>query len=177
MCSARSLISRIIAVLAFLLVSIAYLPVSVSAQDWSAPRTVFVPTTGHTSDGLFLEVWRSDRDLLGDPVTEEFRPRAAFAGAGHADVVQYYEHLALIYLPDEESSKQVQALDLGRQALDEALAGGASQALERALERAICSPTGGPCANVVSTGHTLREPFLSYWQSGETATWLGTASN
>lgn len=167
------LVSRVIAVWALLLVSTALLPESVSAQDWSAPRTVFVPATGHTSDGLFLEVWRSDRDLLGDPVTEEFRPRSAFAGAGHDDVVQYYEHLALIYLPDEESDKQVQALDLGRQALDEALAGGGTQALKRALERAVCSPSAGPCANVVATGHTLREPFLSYWQSGETATWLG----
>jgi len=110
---------------------------------------------------------------LGDPVTEEFRPRSAFASVGHADVVQYYEHLALIYLPDEESGEQVQALDLGRQALDEAMAGGGSQALKRALERAVCSPSSSPCANIVATGHTLREPFLSYWQSGETATWLG----
>src|SRR5262245_13302210 len=166
-------LSRAIAVLSLLLISFAFLPGTASAQDWSAPRTVFVSTTGHTSDGLFLDVWRSARDVLGDPVTEEFRPRAAFAGAGHADVVQYYEHLALIYLPDEEAGQQVQALDLGRQALDEAVAAGGSQALKRALERAVCSPSAGPCANIVATGHTLREPFLSYWQSGETASWLG----
>src|SRR4051812_23099753 len=129
------LVSRLIAVWALLLISTAIYPIAVSAQEWSAPRTVFVSTTGHTSDGLFLDVWRSEQDLLGDPVTEEFRPRSAFASVGHADVVQYYEHLALIYLPDEESGEQVQALDLGRQALDEAMAGGGSQALKRALER------------------------------------------
>jgi hypothetical protein len=142
------------------------------AQGWSPPRTVYVPTTGHTADGLFLDVWRAERALLGDPVTEEFRPRTGFSTAGDADVVQYYEHLALIYLPEEE--RHVQALDLGRQALEDAMAGGASRSLQQALERMICSPgSAGGCATVVATGHTVRGPFLTYWQSGAVAEWLG----
>jgi lipoprotein-anchoring transpeptidase ErfK/SrfK len=167
------IVCRAIAVFALFVVSTSFVPGLASAQEWSAPRTVFVPTTGHTSDGLFLNVWRTDRDLVGDPVTEEFRLRTGYASVGHADIVQYYEHLALIYLPDQEPGSQVQALDLGRQALDEALTAGGSHALKRALERAVCSPAAAPCANVVATGHTLREPFLSYWQSGESSTWLG----
>ena len=53
-------------------------PLAASAQAWSAPRTVYVPTTGHTTDGLFLDLWRAERTLLGDPVTEEFRARTGF---------------------------------------------------------------------------------------------------
>src|SRR5690348_819158 len=72
-----------------------------SAQDWAPPRTVFVPETGHTSDGLFLDLWRNERALLGDPVTEEFKPRSGFSTVHGADTIQYYEHFALVYLPDE----------------------------------------------------------------------------
>jgi hypothetical protein len=148
-------------------------PLAAAAQDWSAPRTVFVPTTGHTTDGLFLDLWRAERALLGDPITEEFRARTGFTAAGHADVVQYYEHLALVYLPDEAPGEQVQALDLGRQALDDAVAAGTSRALDRALERAVCAPSSAVCATIVATGHTVRGTFLTFWQSGETARWFG----
>src|SRR5215217_678757 len=149
-------------------------PVTVSAQDWSAPRTVFVPSTGHTTDGLFLDVWRAEPDLLGDPVTEEVRRRTDFTAADDAGVVQYYENVALVYLPDEEPDNQVQLLDLGRQALEEAKAAGTSHALQRALERSVCAPAvAGTCGNVVASGHTVRGPFLERWQTGETARWLG----
>ena len=149
-------------------------PLTVSAQDWSAPRTVFVPSTGHTADGLFLDVWRQEQDLLGDPITEEIRPRTAFAAVADADVMQYYEYLALVYLPDEAPENQVQTLDLGRQALTESQEAGTSVALQQALERAVCSPISAiSCTTVVSSGHTVRTPFLEFWQEGETAAWLG----
>ncbi len=149
-------------------------PAGSSAQSWSAPRTVYVPSTGHTADGLFLDVWRTERALLGDPVTEEFRSRTGFTGTGDNDVVQYFENLALVYLPNEGPENQVQTLDLGRQSLDEARSKGTSRALDRALERAVCSPAGGAaCINVVASGHTVRGAFLTFWQTGETAVWLG----
>jgi hypothetical protein len=150
------------------------MPLGAAAQAWAAPRTVYVPTTGHTADGLFLDLWRAERALLGDPVTEEFRARTGFTSGGEANVVQYYEHLALVYLPDEAPGEQVQTLDLGRQALDDAVAAGATRALDRALERAVCAPAAGTeCATVVATGHTVRDPFLTFWRGGETARWLG----
>jgi hypothetical protein len=149
-------------------------PTTAVAQAWSAPRTVFVPTTGHTSDGLFLDLWRAERDLLGDPVTEEFRARTSFSAGGDADIIQYYEHLALVYLPNEEPGQQVQALDLGRQALETAKEAGPSVALQRALQRTVCAPTAAqPCATIVASGHTLRGAFLTYWQEGDAASWLG----
>ena len=149
-------------------------PITVTAQAWSAPRTVYVPSTGHTTDGLFLDFWRQERDVLGDPITEEIRPRTAFAAVADADVIQFYEHLALVYLPEEAPENQVQTLDLGRQALTESQEAGPSLALQQALERAVCSPTSASsCATVVSSGHTVRGPFLEFWQEGETAAWLG----
>lgn len=144
-----------------------------SAEDWSAPRTVFVPETGHTADGLFLDVWRSERALLGDPVTEEFRPRSGFNAGTGVDVVQFYEHLALVYVPDASPEEQVQALDLGQQALEQAKAAGISRALGRAMERAVCPPGGASCMNVVASGHTVRGPFQTYWSNGNAAFWLG----
>jgi hypothetical protein len=158
----------------FLILAALIVPLAASAQSWSAPRTVYVPTTGHTTDGLFLELWQAERGLLGDPVTEEFRSRTGFSAAGEADIVQYYEHLALVYLPDEAPGEQVQALDLGRQALAEAAAAGTSRALARAMERAVCAPSSSDsCANIVASGHTVREPFLTFWRTGETAIWIG----
>jgi hypothetical protein len=151
------------------------IPISASAQGWSPPRTVFVPSTGHTTDGLFLDLWRAEPDLLGDPVTEEIRRRTDFTASKDTGVVQYYENVALVYLPDEAPENRVQLLDLGRQALDEARTAGTSRALERALERSVCAPTSaGSCINVVSSGHTVRGPFLERWQTGETAKWLGS---
>jgi lipoprotein-anchoring transpeptidase ErfK/SrfK len=144
-----------------------------TAQEWAPPRTVFVPETGHTTDGLFLNLWREERALLGDPVTEEFKPRSGFSTVHGADTIQYYEHLALVYLPDEAPENQVQTLDLGRQALEAARKTGASNALSRALERTVCPPAGTGCLNVVSSGHTVREPFLTYWTTGAAASLLG----
>ena len=149
-------------------------PFSASAQGWSPPRTVFVPTTGHTTDGLFLDLWRAERELIGDPVTEEIHPRTNFTPTEDGGVVQYYENVALIYLPDEAPENQVQLVDLGRQALEEATTAGASRALDRAQERSVCAPAAaGACVNIVASGHTVRGPFLDRWQTGDTATWLG----
>ena len=97
-------------------------------------------------------------------------PRTNFAATKDGGVVQYYENVALIYLPDEAPENQVQLLDLGRQALEEARSAGASRALDRALERSVCAPaTAGACVTVVASGHTVRGPFLDRWQTGETA--------
>lgn len=145
-----------------------------SAQEWAPPRTVFVEETGHTADGLFLDLWRDERALLGDPVTEEFKPRSGFSTVHGADTIQYYEHLALVYLPDEAPEDQVQTLDLGRQALESARENGISNALGRSLERTVCPPAGTGCLNVVSSGHTVREPFLTYWTTGDAASLLGS---
>lgn len=157
-----------------LVLAFCFTPVTASAQDWSAPRTVFIPSTGHTIDGFFLDLWRAEPALLGDPVTEEIRRRTDFTNTGDTGIVQYYENVALVYQPDEAPENQVELLDLGRQALDDARTASVSHALDRALERSVCAPAlAGSCVNVVTSGHTVRGLFLERWQSGETAKWLG----
>jgi hypothetical protein len=168
-------VNRSLAAISIVLGLVAFLlPLTASAEGWSAPRTVYVETTGHTADGLFLDVWRQERALIGDPITEEFRPRTGYSAESGAGVIQYYEHMALVYLPDEALEDQVQTLDLGRQALDEAREAGISITLERSIERTVCSPGSADCENVVSTGHTVRGPFLAFWSEGENASWLGS---
>jgi hypothetical protein len=171
----RALNLQSLAAAAVVLALMAFLtPLSASAQDWSPPRTVFVPSTGHTTDGLFLDLWRAERELIGDPVTEEIHPRTNFTATKDGGVVQYYENVALVYLPDEAPENKVQLVDLGRQALEEARTAGASRALDRALERSVCAPVvAGACVNIVASGHTIRGPFLDRWQTGDTATWFG----
>ena len=152
----------------------ALLPARVGAEHWAPPRTVYVPSTGHTTDGLFLQAWRDHRALLGDPITEELAAKTGYANAPKAaQIVQYYENGALVYLPDEEPDAQVQTLDLGRQALDLALAARPPLALQRAARRTACSPSSTDCLGFAETGHTLRGFFRDSWEAGDGVRWLG----
>lgn len=148
-------------------------PTTVFASDWTPPRTVLVTETGHTVDGLFLDLWREERALLGDPITEEVQPGLRWSESSpESRVVQYYENAALVYLPDEESASQVQLLPLGRDALAEALASGPSLALSRAVERTVCTGSEADCTGFAATGHTLRGAFRTFWES-ESGSLLG----
>lgn len=154
-----------------LLLVLVVAPLSLSntavAEHWAPPRTVFVEETGHTTDGLFLKLWREQRALLGDPITEEMPSSLAWRGASqNGAIVQYYENVALIYLPDEAPEAQVQLLDLGREALTEALAARPSLALARAAERTLCPGSRDDCVGFVASGHTLRGGFRAFWESG-----------
>jgi hypothetical protein len=154
------------ALVALVLSSLA-MPVPAVASDWVPPRTVFVPDTGHTADGLFLDLWRQHRALIGDPITEEFSARAAWSkSASDGQIVQYYENAALLFLPGESPEDQVQLLPLGREALDRALASTPPAALERAAERTLCLPGMSDCRGFAEVGHTIRGPFREFWESG-----------
>ncbi|MGH2550675.1 MAG: hypothetical protein ACRDHN_14875, partial [Thermomicrobiales bacterium] len=45
-----------------------------SAGEWSAPSTVYIPETGHSIDGVFLDYWRYNGGVssFGNPITPEF---------------------------------------------------------------------------------------------------------
>lgn len=147
-----------------------------AAEHWSPPTTVFVPATGHTVDGRFLDLWRERVDLAGDPITEEFRPRASFewegSGSG-AEVVQFYENVAFLYDPDRAGS--VRLLDLGQQHLAYLLeASEVPGTLQAAIGRTDCpAETTVPCTDVARTGHTVRGPVLAYWEATGGPEWLG----
>ena len=80
----------VIALAAVLLLLLA--PLTASAQDdWAPPRTVLIPETGHTIDGVFLDVWREWGGVtaFGNPITPELKENGR--------IVQYYEYARLEY--------------------------------------------------------------------------------
>lgn len=132
-----------------------------TAQDWSAPRTVWVEEAGHTVDGLFLDAWRAHKALLGKPITEEITAEAPIGlDRDEKHIVQYYENLALVYLPEDDDGEVVQALPLGRQTLQE----------DRQRRPSLRLPAPQTCGDVgesdcveFDSGFTLRGGFKTYW--------------
>ena len=168
-----SRVSLIVFVLVSFSAILLMLPATALAEHWAPPRTVFVAETGHTTDGLFLDLWREHRDLLGDPITEEFPPKPGWSdGAEDGAVAQFYENAALLYLPNEAPESQVQLLPLGREALEQALASRPSLALTRATTLTVCGGASDDCLGFPITGHTLRGAFREFWEAGA-GSWLG----
>jgi lipoprotein-anchoring transpeptidase ErfK/SrfK len=143
----------------------ALLPVAAGAQAWTPPQTVFVPRTGHTTDGLFLELWQTRRSLIGDPITEELRAKTGLGEKpGDEQIVQYYENAALVYLPEQPAGEQVRLLDLGSQSLKRALENHPTTALTEATRRTACArgPATG-CTGFQQTGHAATGAFGDFW--------------
>lgn len=147
----------------------------VSAQEWSPPNTVWVEQSGHTVDGLFLNEWRTYPDLLGQPITEELNQNIAISGQKTSShTVQFFENLAVAYLPDETRSDwQVQALPLGRDAL---------KADAKFLKNLNLPGTGScmgldsdNCISFAKTKHTVRLGFEDYWSTHDGERLFGIA--
>jgi hypothetical protein len=148
------------------------------AQDWSPPEAVFVEETGHTIDGLFLEVWAENPELLGNPITQELRQRdldltgRGSPAEGDAEhVVQYFENVALAFVPENREGSQVVFLPLGREA---------ARAVEERYRSAFAGAngcgdvTGELCLNFPVQDHTLRYGFKDYWQEHDGLRTLGS---
>ncbi|MCC6314465.1 MAG: L,D-transpeptidase [Thermomicrobiales bacterium] len=145
-----------------------------AAAEGSNPPTVFVAETGHTTDRLFLDAWRAQQTLFGDPITEEFHAASGFVASGDdSRVVQYYENVALVYVPDAANGNPVQTLALGTEALRAQLDGRPSTALQRADRRTACGPDADECLTFAETGHTLRGALRDYWEANDGMHWLG----
>src|SRR3954454_18920913 len=79
--------SRAVLVALTALLTLLLLPMGTSAQsDWAPPRTVLIQETGHTVDGVFLDVWREwgGTAAFGNPVTPELTEQGR--------IVQYFEY-------------------------------------------------------------------------------------
>ena len=79
--------------------------------DWAPPRTVYIPATGQTIDGLFLDLWRSGGGALsyGNPLTAEITE-------SDGRIVQYYEYARFEYWPEGDEDGNVVALgEIGRE--------------------------------------------------------------
>jgi lipoprotein-anchoring transpeptidase ErfK/SrfK len=137
------------------------------AQDWSPPRTVWIEDAGHTVDGYFLDLWREYPELLGQPITEEYDTPVAIDGLDRADrTVQYFEHLAIVYVPEEDDLEwQVQTLPLGEEALKRDEKDLAKYTLPKSAD---CGTLGASsCTAFSATKHTVRNGFLDFWNEHE----------
>lgn len=66
--------------------------------NWTPPTTVYIPETGHSVDGYFLDLWRAwgGANAFGYPITPEFT-----LPNGH--VIQYYGYARFEYWPEGDS--------------------------------------------------------------------------
>ncbi len=77
--------------------------------NWAPPSTVYIPETGHSVDGVFLDIWRAwgGASSWGFPLTAELQENGR--------IVQYYDYGRFEYHPEDPNGAVVQFGALGRQ--------------------------------------------------------------
>jgi hypothetical protein len=146
--------------------------------NWTPPSTVYIPETGHSVDGVFLDSWRAwgGASSWGYPLTSEFQEN------GH--IVQYYDYGRFEYHPDDPNGVVVQFGELGRQLQPFVLrrASGSRSAVvnEAALAARAWAPLhAGERADsdtwrfVPETSHAVAGEFKTFWEATGEAGYLG----
>src|SRR6266508_218521 len=115
----------------------------------------FFPQTGHTLRGTFRSYWLANGGLpiLGYPTSEEFVERGE---DGRDYVVQYFERHRFELHPENAAPYHVLLSRLG------------DTILQQSGRNWFNFPKGTPspgCQYFEATGHSLCEPFLSYWRN------------
>jgi thermitase len=115
----------------------------------------YFPETGHTLRGAFLSYWQANGGLpiFGYPISEAFVERGE---DGNEYVVQYFERHRLEQHPENAPPYNILLSRVG------------INMLEMNGRDWFTFPKGQPqsgCQYFEATGHSLCEPFLSYWRS------------
>ncbi len=79
--------------------------------NWSPPTTVYIPETGQSIDGLFLDLWRTGGGAMsyGNPITPEITEV-------EGKIVQYYQYARFEYWPEgDEDGNYVTLGEIGRE--------------------------------------------------------------
>jgi L,D-transpeptidase catalytic domain len=173
----RSRSSRCQAIaVAVVVLGVSFFSSNAGAQDaeWMPPRTVWVDEAGHTIDGYFLDLWRERPELLGLPISEEWEQPTEVKGRPRADrIVQYFERLAIVYVPEDERLVwQVQALPLGTEALKRDKK---SLAEYKLPEKGTCDGMATyDCRLFPESHHTAKAGFLNFWEQNDGERLLGS---
>jgi hypothetical protein len=147
--------------------------------NWSAPRTVYIPDTGHSIDGVFLDAWRQWGGVAswGNPITSEMQENGI--------TVQYYDYGRFEYHPDDPNGVIVQFGDLGKQmqpfVLRRTSGTGSAAANEAAMAARAWAPmdpaTVRPDTDVwrfvPDTAHGVAGEFKAFWEATGEAGYLG----
>jgi L,D-transpeptidase catalytic domain len=159
-------------------------PVSANAlTPWSPPQTVYIPETGHSIDGVFLDFWRANGGYwsYGNPVSTEFTED------GH--VVQYFEYARFEYWPDDPDGNVVHLGKLGEALRPYVVprtpmfASSGDTAVKQAAQfiHAWLPVDAETAAQTITdawtylpeTGHTVANGFKSFWERSGGVTFLG----
>jgi hypothetical protein len=144
---------------------------------WSPPRTVYIPETGQSIDGYFLDTWRSwGAGSLGYPVTPEITENGR--------IVQYYQYGRMEYWPEDPTNNYVQFGAIGRElrplplirqaSPSESASDEVAVSKELARELRAWLPLTGNVASkpntatwryIPETQHTVQSPIKDFWEA------------
>ena len=168
------------------LLALSMFPMGASAQsDWSAPRTVYIPETGHTVDGVFLDVWREwgGASAFGNPITPELEENGR--------IVQYYQYARFEYVPDDPNGQVVHFGQIGRELKPTTVfrskpqlwtTGEQNGLAQIADELRAWAPVTGSDARIpdsptrryiAESQHTVQNGFKDFWEATGEAGYLG----
>jgi lipoprotein-anchoring transpeptidase ErfK/SrfK len=152
-----------------------------SAGEWAPPSTVYIPETGHSIDGVFLDYWRYNGGVssFGNPITPEFNLN------GH--IVQYYQYARFEYWPEDADGNVVHLGKIGEELRPQLFMRQQSAAVTSSIaETARVSLAWLPVASSVAsqpnsdtfiyipeTGHTIANGFKGFWDNSGGAAFLG----
>jgi lipoprotein-anchoring transpeptidase ErfK/SrfK len=145
------------------------------ASNWTPPRTVYIPETGQTIDGVFLDYWRANSGIasFGYPVTPEFT-------MANGIVAQYYGYARFEYHPEATDGRIVQLGNMGEDLRPKNLQ--RNTIAEIALISRAWLPLAGKTAVgknsetrvfVKETRHSVANGFKTWWDTTGGAAYLG----
>ncbi|MGH2532814.1 MAG: L,D-transpeptidase [Thermomicrobiales bacterium] len=153
--------------------------------NWSPPRTIYIPETGHSLDQLFLDLWREagGANAYGYPITPEIT-----LDNGH--IIQYLQYARFEYWPEGgPNGNYVMLGDIGAELRPPVVFrtrgpfGGASseEANEAAAIARAWLPLGDDASQAITadyrfvpeTGHSVRFGFKQLWEATGEAAYLG----
>lgn len=162
-------------------------PSSNAPTPWSPPRTVYIPETGQSIDGVFLDFWRANNGIAnyGYPITPEVMHD------GH--IVQYYQYARFEYWPEDPNGNVVKLGAIGQElrpktVLRSSFAGVGVSAPKSSVNRDMSAfaqawlplddsmaskPNTANWRYVPETGHSVQHGFKAWWEATGEASYLG----
>jgi lipoprotein-anchoring transpeptidase ErfK/SrfK len=156
-------------------------------DPWSPPRTVYIPETGQSIDGVFLDFWRGNNGIAnyGYPITPEIMQD------GH--IVQYYTYARFEYTPEDPNGTVVHLGNIGQELRPKLVqrspfAGVGVSAPKSSVNREMTAfaqawmpldesiakkPSTETWRYVPETGHSVQQGFKTFWEMSGEASYLG----
>lgn len=155
---------------------------SILPSDWAPPRTVYIPETGHSIDGWFLDLWREagGAAAYGYPITPEITRE-------DGSIVQYYQYARFEYWPyGDENGNLVTVGDIGYELRPTIVprlpVGGAAHKNADMTRIAMAwlplpesqiKPDSETYRYIPETGHSIYDGFKAFWEQSGAEWYLG----